>query len=104
MLGTTILNPIMQTITYIKIKSQPERDTINRAELAAITLALDINKCKPILSILTDSAFSIDIIRKYAINHLSLTHHPHKDLLQVADNIFSTRDNMGYNTHILKVK
>jgi len=53
---------------------------------------------------LTDSAFNINAIRRYAIDPLSYTHHPHKHLLQLADDIVRTRDNMGYKTHISKVK
>ena len=56
------------------------------------------------LSILTDSAFSINTLRRYAIDPLSFIHHPHKHLLQLADNIIHTRDNMGNKTHIGKVK
>ena len=103
-LRASIVNPRTQTTTHIEIKSQPERHTINRAELAAITLALEANKHDHTLSILTDSAFSINTIRKYAIDPLSFNHHPHKELLQLADNIIRTRDNMGYTTHIGKVK
>jgi ribonuclease HI len=103
-LGGIHSQPEYKTTTHIEIKSQPERHTINRAELAAITLALEANKHDHILSILTNSAFSINTIRKYAIDPLNFNHHPHKDLLQLADNIIRTRDNMGYITHIGKVK
>ena len=103
-LGASIVNPKTQTTTHIEIKSQPERHTINRAELAAITLALKANKNNHTLSILTDSAFSINTIRKYAIDPLSFDHHPHKELLHLADDIIRTRDNSGYSTHIGKVK
>ena len=54
--------------------------------------------------ILTYSAFSINTISKYAIDPLCFTHHPHNELLQLADDIVRTRDNMGYNTQIGKVK
>jgi ribonuclease HI len=103
-LGVSIVNPNTQTTTHIEIKSQPERHTINRAELAAITLALEANKNNPTLLVLTDNAFNINTIRKYVIDPLSLNHHPHKELLQLADNIIRTKDDMGYNTHIGKVK
>ena len=103
-LGASIFNPKTHTITHVEIKSQPERHTINRAELAAITLALKTNKHENSLSILTDSAFSINTIRRYAIDPLSFTHYPHKHLLQLADNIIHTRDAVGYRTHIGKVK
>ncbi len=77
-LGASIVNPNTQTTTHIEVKSQPKRHTINRAELAAITLALKANQCDHTLAILTDSAFSINTIRKYAIDPLSFNHHPHK--------------------------
>ncbi len=103
-MGAFIINPSTQTTTYIEIKSQPERHTINRAELAAITLALKANKHYHTLSILTDNAFDINTICTYAIDPLSFNHHPHNELPQLADDIIRTRDNMGYNTHIDKVK
>jgi ribonuclease HI len=98
-LGASIVNPKTHITTHIEIKSQPERHTINRVELAAITLALDANKHENCLSILANSAFIINTIRRYAIDPLSCIHHPHKHLLQLADNIIHTRDNMEYNTH-----
>jgi len=94
-LEASIVNPKTHTTTHIEIKSQPERHTINRTELAAITLALEANKHENTLSILTDSAFNINIIRRYAIDPLSFNHHPRKHLLQLADNLNHTRDNMG---------
>jgi ribonuclease HI len=103
-LGTSIVNPRTHTTAHIEIKSQPERHTINRAELTAITIALEANKLDHTLSILTNSAFNINTIRRYTIDPLSFIHHPHKHLLQLADNIIHTRDNMGYKTHIGKVK
>ena len=39
-LGDDVVNPKTNSITYIDIKSQPEKYTINRAELAAIVVAL----------------------------------------------------------------
>ncbi len=77
---------------------------MNRAELAAITLALEANKNDHTLSILTDSAFNINTIRKYAIGPLCFKHHPHKERLQLADDIIHTRDSMGLHKHIGKVK
>ena len=73
-------------------------------ELAAITLALEANKHENALLILSESAFSIHTIRRYAIDPLSFIHHPHKHLLQLADNIIHAKDNMGYKTHIGKAK
>jgi ribonuclease HI len=103
-LGASIVNPKTHTTTHIEIKSQPERQTINRAELAAITMALEANQLNHNLSIFTDSAFGINTIRRYAIDLLSFIHHPHKHLLQIADSIIHTRDNMGYKTRIGKLK
>ena len=53
-LGASIVNPRTNTITHIEIKSQPERHTINRVELMALTIALEANKHEHALSILTD--------------------------------------------------
>ncbi len=93
----------MQATTHIEIQFQPKRHTVNKAELAAITIALTTNKSSPSLSILTDCAFGIKTIRKYVIDPLSLTHHPHKDLLRHVDGIIRTRDYTGYKTSINKV-
>jgi len=98
-LGASIVNPSTQTTTHIEIKSQPGRHTINRAELA-----LEASKQENALLILTNSTFNINTIRKYAIDPLSFSYHPHKELLRLADDIIRTRDNMGYNTHIGKGK
>jgi ribonuclease HI len=87
-----------------RIKSQPERHTINRVELAVITIALESKQLDHNLSILTDSAFSLNTIRRYAVDLHSFIHHPHKHFLQLADNTMRTRDNMGYKTHIGKVE
>jgi ribonuclease HI len=65
-LGTSIVDPKHNTITHIEIKSQPERHTINIAELAAITTALDLHRHDPSLSILTDSAFNINNLRNFS--------------------------------------
>ncbi len=103
-MGAYIVNPKMHTTTHIEKKSQPERHTINRAELAAITIALEANKLDHTLSILTDSAFNINTIRKYAIDPLSFIHYLQKHILQLVDNITHTRDTMRYKTHMGKVK
>ena len=94
----------MHTTTHIVIKSQPERHTINRAELVAITDALDTNKSNPTLSILTNNECNINTLCKYAIDPLSFIHHPHRDVLKLADNIIRIRDTSGYKTHIGKVE
>jgi hypothetical protein len=43
----------------------------------AITLALEASKNEHTLSILSDSDFNINTIRRNAIAPLSSTHHPH---------------------------
>jgi hypothetical protein len=48
-LGAAIVNPRTGITFHIDIKSQEERHTINRAELSAITLALDLHKEEHIL-------------------------------------------------------
>jgi ribonuclease HI len=103
-LGASIVIPKTHTTTHIEIESQPKRHTINQAELAAITIVLEANKNDHSLSILTDSAFSINTIRRYATDPLSFIHHPHKHLLQLTDHLIHARDSMGYKTHIGKVK
>jgi hypothetical protein len=102
-LGASIVDPTTKTTTHIEIKSQWERHAINRAELAAITTPLDLYKYAPILSILTDIIFNINNLRNYFSDPQNFTHHKHKDLLILADNIFHTGDNLGYTTHIGKV-
>ena len=67
-LGAGVVNPRTHTITYIDIKSQKERHTINKAELAAITTALKQENTKGILKILTDNSFCINTIRNYTID------------------------------------
>ena len=62
-LGASIVDPTTKTTTHKEIKAQQERHTINKAELAAITTTLDLYKHAPILSILTDSAFSINNLK-----------------------------------------
>ena len=103
-LGASIVNPKSGITYHIEIKSQEERHTINRAELSAITLALDLHKADPTLQILTDSAFSISTLRNYALNPLRYTHHIHKELLAHTNSIIKERDTKGYTTHIGKVK
>jgi ribonuclease HI len=103
-IGASIVNPKTGITFHIEIKSQEERHTINRAELSAITLALDIHKETPTLQILTDSAFSLNTLRNYALNPLRYTHHTQKDLLAHTNNIIKDRDATCHTTHIGKVK
>jgi ribonuclease HI len=104
-LGASIVDPATHTTTRMEIKSQSERHTINRAVLMAITLALEVNKENPTLSISIDSAFSINTLRTYAIDSLSLIRQPHTDLLKLADDSNRTRDTLvEQKAHIGKVK
>ena len=88
------MDPITHTTTHIEIKLQCERHTINRAELTAITLALEANREIPALSILIDSVFSINTLLKYDIDPLSFIHNPQKNLLKLADDVIHTRDTL----------
>jgi hypothetical protein len=62
-LGAGVVNPRTEQVTYIEIKFQNERHTINRAELAAITTALRTENTEGHIKILTDSSFCINTIR-----------------------------------------
>jgi ribonuclease HI len=103
-LVASVVDPKHNTITHIEIKSQPERHTINRAELAAIATALDLHRHNPSLSILADSAFSINNLRNFSSQRHAFHHHQHKELFKLADNIGRERDLKGYTTHIGKIK
>jgi ribonuclease HI len=88
----------------IEIKSQKERHTINRAELAAITTALRTENIEEHLSILTDSSFCINTIRNYTIDPVSYNNHLHKDLLNLTDQLLRARETKHLKTRIGKVK
>ena len=103
-LGASIVNPFTHTTTHIDVKSQPERHTINRAELTTNTITLRLYQDSPQLIILTDNAFSINSIRKYIIDPLNYKHRPHRDLLRKANNHIPIRYQLGLTTHIGKVK
>ena len=90
--------------TYIKVNSQEERHTINRGELAAITVALQQTLEDPCVSILTDSSFCIHTMRNYSRDPSAYNNHVHRAHLHLNDRILRTRENKGYKTHIGKVK
>ena len=98
------MDPTTKTTTHIESKSQPERHTINRAELTVITTTLDLYKYAPTLSIRAGNAFSINNLRNYISDPHNCIHHKHRDLLILADNIIHIRDKLRYTTHIGKVK
>jgi ribonuclease HI len=103
-LGAGVVNPKTEHIIHIEIKSQKERHTINRAELAAITTALRTENTEEDLHILTDSSFCINTIRNYTIDPASYNTHLHKDLLHLTDQLLRTREKKNLKTHIGKVK
>jgi len=103
-LGASVVDPKHNTTTHIEIKSQPERHTINRAELDAITTALDLHRQDPSLSILIGNAFNISNLRNYSSQPHAFNQHQHKELLKFADNVIRERDLKGYTTHIGKVE
>jgi hypothetical protein len=72
--------------------------------LSAITVVLDLHKDSPQIQILTDSAFSINTLRNYAIDPHRYAYHPHKELLRQADAIIKMKDEFGLQTHIGRVK
>ena len=76
-----MVNPRTYSNTHIDIKSQPERHTINIAELAAIAVALKQKNTKNHMSILMDNQFCINTICNYTIDPTSYNQHLHKDLL-----------------------
>ena len=88
----------------IEIKSQSERHTINRAELASIMVALRESAKDETVQILTDSLFCIYSIRNYIHNPYRYRHHLHKDLIKATAELIKVRDDAGLATHIGKVK
>jgi ribonuclease HI len=103
-LGASVVDPKHNTITHIETKSQPKRHTINKAELAAITTALDAHRHDPSLSILIDSAFSINNLRNFSSQPHAFHNHQYKELLKLADNIIREKDLKECTAHIGKVK
>jgi hypothetical protein len=98
------VDPRQNTITHLEIKSQPERHTINSAELVAITTTLDLHRHDPSLSVLTDSAFNINNLRNFSSQTHAFHHYQHQELFKLAANIIREKDLKGYTTHIGKVK
>jgi ribonuclease HI len=98
-LGAGVVNPRRNSITHIDIKSQPEQNTINRADLAAIAVALKQENTEDHMSILTDSSFYINTIRNYTIDPAAYNHHLHKDLLQLTNQLLKDRPQTTQNTY-----
>ncbi len=72
--------------------------------MANITVVLDLHKGYSQIQILTDSAFSRNTLRNYAIDPLRYAHHPHKELLRQANALIKSRDENGLLTYIGKAK
>ena len=87
-----MVNPRAQTITHIDIKAQKERHMINRAKLAALSVALIQENTKSHLKILRDRSFCINTIRNYTIDPTSYKHYLRKDLLYLTDQLLRARD------------
>ncbi len=98
------MNPRTNTITHIDIKSQPKRHTINRAELAAIAVALKQENTENHMIIRTDSSFCINTIHNYTIDPTSYNQHLKKYLLQLTNQQLKYRSHKQLKTHIGKVK
>ena len=103
-LGAVIFNPRTSITTHTDVKSQPERRTLNREDLAAITVALRQENVEDHLNIITDSSFCINRIRNYTIDPASYIHHINKDILHHTDQHLRARDAKQLRTHIGKVK
>jgi ribonuclease HI len=99
-----VVNPRIEQATHIEIKSQNERRTINRAELAAITTALRTENIEGHLKFLTESSFCINTISNYTIDLASYNDHLHKDLLKLTDRLLRAREIKQLKTHIGKVE
>jgi ribonuclease HI len=70
-----VVDPRTNIDTHIDIKSQPKRYTINRAELAAITVTLRQESTEDHLSILMYNSFYINTITNYKKDPASYKHH-----------------------------
>jgi ribonuclease HI len=99
-----VVNPRTNSITHIDVKSQPKRHAINRAELAAIVVALQHENTENHMSILTDNTSCINTIRNYTIDPASYNQQLHKDLLQLINQLLKDRNHKQLKTHIGKVK
>ena len=103
-LGAGVVNPKTISITHIHIKSQPERHTINRAEVAAIAVALKQENNTDHMSFLTGNSFCINTIRNFTIDPAAYNQHIQKNLLQLTNQLLKERDSKLLKTHIGKVK
>ena len=103
-LGAGIAYPATNSTVSILVHAKPERNTINRAELAAIAQVLIDNASVQIIRILTDSAFCIYVIRNFITSPSSYEGYLHEDLLHLIADMLLHRESQQYYTHIGKVK
>ena len=75
---------------------------MNRAELAAIAVALKSENTKDHISILANSSFYINTIRKYTIDPAAYNQHLHTDLLQLTNQLIGDRDSIELKTQMGK--
>ncbi len=97
------MSPMTHSIS-IEVKSQPERRTINRAELAAITNAIKPHRDNIKVEILINYVFSINQIHNYAVDPQAFTHHPHKELLKIMATLLGHREDRRLIAHVGEVK
>ena len=97
-----------KTTTLINTESMGVTNTITRAELSAIMIALtrEGREGHPNedMTILTDSLTSLHLIRKAIRNPMQITDHSHKALLDAIVMALIKRSNGGLKTHIGKVR
>jgi ribonuclease HI len=77
---------------------------IDRAKLAAITVALRQENTNSHLKILAGSSFCINTIKNYIIDPTSYKHPLHKDFLHLTDQLLRARNTKQMQTYIEKVK
>ena len=94
-LGAAVYYPIDNTTLTIQVLADPIRNTINRAELAAIAEAVNQAKNIQHLKILTDSACSIQTINIHIRRPHEHLDHIHRDLLSYVDTLVRERDEAG---------
>ena len=103
-LGAAVYYPQTDHTCHIRVWGDPIRNTINRAELAAIATAIQQNMDKNHLNILTDSKCSLQLILRQIKRPTAHEFHLHRDLLQHIDKLLKERDDAGKTTFLGKVK
>ena len=95
-LGAAVVSPAQDLKVHIRVNSHTERHTINRGELAAITVALQKYNTTPTLQILTDSSFCINCLRNFALDPSKYRSHLHEPHLRLNDMLLRDRERLGY--------